>query len=55
MLPSEVRARATTFDLMVLDIQQTWEQYQQDPHNPANYDTEQLKEIVRKHNESKNK
>lgn len=30
VLPSEVLARATTFDLMVADVMMTWEQEQQD-------------------------
>jgi hypothetical protein len=30
LLPSDVAARATTFDLMVYDVSMTWEQHQQD-------------------------
>jgi hypothetical protein len=33
LLPSEVLARATTFDLMVADAMMTWEQEQQDRAN----------------------
>lgn len=29
LLPSEVAARATTFDIMVMDVMATWEDYQQ--------------------------
>lgn len=28
LLPSEVVARATTFDIMVMDVMATWEDYQ---------------------------
>jgi hypothetical protein len=30
VLPSEVLSRATTFDLMVFDVSQTWERHLQD-------------------------
>jgi hypothetical protein len=31
LLPSEVLARATTFDLMITDVYSTWENHQQNP------------------------
>jgi hypothetical protein len=49
ILPSEVRARATAYDIMVYDVVNTWENHQKNPNSTENYSTEQLKEIMEKH------
>lgn len=46
LLPSEVLARATTYDIMITDVYTTWENYQKDPNAMDNYDQEQLLELV---------
>lgn len=46
MLPSEVAARASTFDIMVNDVYTTWENYQKDPNNTSHYKQEDLKALV---------
>lgn len=46
LLPSEVVARATTFDIMVADVVTAWERYQQNPNDPGNYSQEDLQTIV---------
>jgi hypothetical protein len=48
LLPSQVAAHATTFDLMITDVYQAWEQYQKDPNAIDNYSPEQLEEILKK-------
>lgn len=48
LLPSEVAERATTFDVMVLDVMTTWEEYRRDPENAANYKTEDLEKLVKR-------
>jgi hypothetical protein len=46
LLPSEVVARATTFDIMVADVLTTWERHQQNPNDPGVYSQEDLQNIV---------
>jgi len=46
LLPSEVLARATTYDIMITDVYSTWENYQKDPNATENYSQEQLLELV---------
>jgi hypothetical protein len=48
ILPSEVAARATTFDLMVTDVFTTWENHQRNPNGIENYSQEQLLEVLKK-------
>lgn len=48
VLPSEVLARGTTFDLMVADVYTTWERHQQNPNDIGNYSQEDLQKIVEK-------
>jgi hypothetical protein len=48
MLPSEVAARATTYDLMITDVYQAWEHYQQNPNAIDNYSMDQLAEALKK-------
>ena len=48
LLPSEVLARATTYDIMVTDVYSTWENHKNNPNDVGHYDTQQLEEIVRK-------
>lgn len=53
MLPSQVKAQATTYDIMVYDVITTWERHQQNPQSSQEYDTNQLAEIMSKHKEHK--
>jgi hypothetical protein len=46
LLPSEVVARATTFDMMVTDVCATWEQFKNDPKASDNFDPEQLATVL---------
>ena len=46
LLPSEVLARATTYDMMVTDVCSTWEQYRNNPNSAENYSPEQLAEAM---------
>jgi hypothetical protein len=50
VLPSEVRSRATSYDIMITDVYSTWERYQQDTaagKTPdVEYDQDQLKDIL---------
>lgn len=48
LLPSEVMARATTFDLMVADVMATWEDHRNNPDKLDNYKVEDLEELVKK-------
>jgi hypothetical protein len=48
LLPSEVAARATTFDIMITDVYTTWENYQKNPESINNYSQEQLMEIIKR-------
>jgi len=45
LLPSEVLARATTFDLMITDVYSTWEHHQQNPKDLQDFDTNELVKI----------
>lgn len=51
LLPSEVIARATTYDLMITDVYTTWEAHKNNPTSIEDYSQEQLQEII---NRSKN-
>lgn len=46
LLPSEVLARATTYDIMVADVLTTWENYQRDPNASTNFETKDLVDIM---------
>ena len=50
MLPSEVEARATSFDIMVTDVYTTWEKHQMDKASGRasldNYNPDDLKELM---------
>ena len=52
MLPSEVLARATSFDIMVTDVFSTWEKHQLDQATGKSplesMDSDQLQEILEK-------
>ena len=48
LLPSDVAARATTFDIMITDVYTTWENYQKDPNAISNYSQDQLVEMLKK-------
>lgn len=53
LLPSEVLARATTFDLMITDVYATWENHQLNKSsgtapNTSDYNIEDLKAMVEK-------
>lgn len=47
MLPSEVIERATTFDYMALDVQETYDSYKQSGKKP-NYTSDQLEQMMNK-------
>lgn len=52
LLPSEVVARATTFDLMITDVLSSWEKHQMDQStnkvSPESFSQDQLQEILEK-------
>ena len=48
LLPSEVAAKATTYDLMITDVYQAWEQYQQNPNAIENYSMDQLEAALKR-------
>jgi hypothetical protein len=53
MLPSQVAANATTFDLMITDVYATWENYQLDKSSgkapkTSDYNIDDLKAIMEK-------
>ena len=48
LLPSDVAARATTFDIMITDVYTTWENYQKDPNAISNYNQDQLVEMLKR-------
>lgn len=51
LLPSEVLANATTFDVMVTDVYTTWEQHEMDkaqgkPPTTDQFDQDELKKMM---------
>lgn len=46
-LPSQVAAAGTTYDLMIDDIMTTWENYQNNPSAPSNFNDDDLQEFVK--------
>lgn len=48
LLPSEVVARATTYDLMITDVYTTWENHKSNPTDMRDLSQEQLQEILKK-------
>lgn len=46
VLPSDVLARGTTFDLMVMDVFTTWENHQRNPNDIGNFSQEELQSIL---------
>jgi hypothetical protein len=48
MLPSEVLARATTYDLMIADVWSAWQENQSKSVSDKNYKTEDLEKIIEK-------
>ena len=54
MLPSQVIANATTYDIMIDDVYETWKEYQEKgTASVPDYNVEQLQEILRKTKEKK--
>lgn len=47
LLPSQVAAQATSYDLMIMDVMTTWENHKNDPQNMDNYKTEDLEKLVK--------
>lgn len=47
MLPSEVAAKATTFDIMVVDVWTTWQEHKSNPESTDNYSEEDLIKLVK--------
>lgn len=58
ILPSEVAARATTYDIMVMDMMTAWEQYQQRRASGESYTpeipTDTLVSMLEQHKAKKN-
>lgn len=52
LLPSEVIARATTYDIMVTDVYTTWQNHKAQPNDLNNLDTDQLQAMVNKTREN---
>lgn len=46
LLPSEVSARATAFDIMVTDVYLTWENHKANPKAVEDYDIKDLQNIL---------
>jgi hypothetical protein len=51
MLPSQVAAHATTYDIMITDVYSTWEKHQMDKAagrapDTNDFDPEQLKQML---------
>ena len=47
MLPSEIAARATTYDIMVADVWATWQEHKSNPTDASQYKTEDLENIIK--------
>lgn len=47
LLPSQVIASATTYDLMITDVLATWEDYKRNPDKMENYKTEDLELLMK--------
>lgn len=47
MLPSEVLAKATTFDIMVVDVWTTWQEHKSNPDKTDQYSEEDLLKLVK--------
>lgn len=47
MLPSEVAAKATTYDIMVADVWTTWQEHKSNPTDTSQYKTEDLENIIK--------
>ena len=46
-LPSQIVQNATTFDLMVLDVHTTWENFKADPESQTNYSESELLDMIK--------
>ena len=46
-LPSAILQNATTFDLMVLDVQTAWENYKANPESQNNYSESELLDMIK--------
>lgn len=47
MLPSEVAAKATTFDIMIADVWATWQEHKSNPTDTNQYKTEDLENLIK--------
>lgn len=47
LLPSQVIANATTYDMMITDVLATWENYKNNPEKMENYKIEDLENLVK--------
>lgn len=47
LLPSQVIAHATTYDLMIVDVLATWEEFKTNPEKMQNYKVEDLEKLVK--------
>lgn len=48
MLPSEVLARATTYDLMIADVWSAWQEHKSKPEDTSQYKTDDLEALIKK-------
>lgn len=48
VLPSEVLAKATTYDIMITDVMITWEKLKNNPNDASMYREEDLLDIVQR-------
>lgn len=46
MLPHQVEQNATTYDLMIVDVLATYDEYQKNKDNPSFYKEDDLKSIL---------
>lgn len=46
MLPHQVDQNATTYDLMIVDVLATYDEYQKNKDNPSFYKEDDLKSIL---------
>lgn len=48
MLPSQVVANATTYDIMVQDVYTAWENFNKNPNDMSQYNEDDLKNLIEK-------
>ena len=48
MLPSQVLANATTYDIMIQDVYSAWERYNNNPNDVSQYKEDDLLKLIEK-------